>query len=614
VLATGGHITIGPYDYHLDQAVEGHYRHNFDSLLAQRLDASGRPGAQNLDPTIMPWIYTDWSGGEGNVFYDVRDNTTFDYGTCNPRLPGKIKGPPARTDATLTTAYDSSSFAYLLNAGGKVWAIGQRRAEYSADGTTWTEQAGNPAPTAQQAVGATHDQAKVYVGTTDGTTRLIWRFDADGSDGSWTEVATAVGITAYGMACLQQYLYIWNGDKLQRTDITAGTPWTFTTVYDQGNTPIASVLYRDAISTENKIFMLVGYNGQAEIHQFDPFSGSGVGTKVWPLPPGFTGTCFGQSLGVIYVAGTYNNKAALWGRSLVSGQALFLGYIRADSTLIPRFIRAGQGAQVLIGMQSGEVFIYDAEENAFSFLGSRTIADHYLVAVKSFRDKRIALFANSTGSDQLKASAWNSDEDATTESWEVVSPAWDYDIPLQNKQLHGWDERFKPILGAETLTFSYQLDETGTYTALDQITSATSGASNGRVRQQVSTSSATKTFGLLRTKVNGTLGAELYTSTPLSYVSDYAETWDLVLKVKDETSTQRIANRQARGSELIDFLIDTANNKAVVTFVDGYRYAKGPNPATQSSSHTVVIEEPRIILSGPGEGSVSVRLRNVAVN
>src|SRR6266542_1943970 len=100
MLPSGAHVKLGSYEFFLDEKQTPPYRHSFDSLLAQRTDISGVPGAQNLNPQVLPWITTDWLGGEGNFFVDSGDPSVYYISSANTRVPGKVKGSPTRADFT----------------------------------------------------------------------------------------------------------------------------------------------------------------------------------------------------------------------------------------------------------------------------------------------------------------------------------------------------------------------------------------------------------------------------------------------------------------------------------------------------------------------------------
>jgi hypothetical protein len=79
--ADGAHIVLGDIPLKLDQAAPEEiqrpaYRHYFRPVFSQRIDITGRPGAQNLREDRLLWHITDWDGGEGQIVLQNNDDAS----------------------------------------------------------------------------------------------------------------------------------------------------------------------------------------------------------------------------------------------------------------------------------------------------------------------------------------------------------------------------------------------------------------------------------------------------------------------------------------------------------------------------------------------------------
>jgi hypothetical protein len=605
VLAGGAHVSLGGVLYLLDESVEPCYTYRPRSLLAERVDFSAAPGRHSLNPGVIQVAMDDWAGGEGNKFYDPADPTVYWKGLCNPRRPGQVSGPPTRTDSnsTPTDTLAAGLYTLLEQQGAKLWAAAYRRVWHTTDASTWTEI--NPAYTtgAQEVHSLAHDHEFLYIGTSDpatgGTTRRVYRITSGA--GSATDLG-ACGVTPIGLVRLTTNIYGWNGVTLRTADATATPPLTWSTAYNTGGGDLAGyTYYADAIASDNSILMLIGYDGQTEIHQYQT-----SGALWWTLPPGFTGTAFTYALGVVYVAGLYGGRSALFAKSLVSDQPLFLGYFRYGQTdLTPRAMAPGNGAQVLIGMQTGEVFIYDAELNSISQLDARTIANHQLRAVATFKDKRVAAWQNTVADADLSFSAWSRDDNiSSTTAGVMESGIMHFGIPEHEKRLTAVHLTHDSISGSESIDIHYALDDTTdspTYTLL-----GTSSTSSDEWKT-IDVASSNLKFRSLRVKATTNSGAVLNSAVAEAMTTGYVREWELVLRIQDETGVRRPSSKQRRAGVLRDNIRSAVDTKNVVVFKDGY----GDQDAGDSTDINVVIVAAEDEIGKNGQGRMRVLVRAV---
>lgn len=98
-LASGAHVDLGGVEFRLDENAplilnKAAYRHWSRSLFTQRLDITGKPGAQNLNPDEMRWYLTQFDG-EGQVVLNDDDpvlaNRFYRSEGLDFRIPGQMK-------------------------------------------------------------------------------------------------------------------------------------------------------------------------------------------------------------------------------------------------------------------------------------------------------------------------------------------------------------------------------------------------------------------------------------------------------------------------------------------------------------------------------------------
>jgi hypothetical protein len=462
-----------------------------------------------------------------------------------------------------------------------------------------------------------------------------------------------------GMAWLNGMLYGWTGSNLIQHDVSAlpATGAEIVTVYPSGVDLPASSLYQgvwwaECVATENSIVMFFAMDGFSQVFEWK----NGVGRPIWRAPQGFTikGSCY--SNGVMYFAGHWGGEGnatgwgALYALPLDSYNPIKLKEIRKlnNNHLAMQSIIPSYGYQIMpIAESGGLIFVYDAETDGLTMLDDLgTDADGdpdgvvYVPGTARMNSGVVfgsyryfpTFIAGGSGAGNYKIISYDDDEPDQRETGMLTgssdyslyagyfeSSAWDYDYPMERKNLIGFHLVFKPLAAGQTLDVSYDATDnpdSPSFTALTQITSATSGASTGRVFIPVSTSSNTVKFFRLkfRVKLQSTSGVKtpiLYSVTAEAGLVRKREEWDIVVRLKDEPSRNRPTDRKVRGSKLRDWIEATVESGSVVAFRDGYRYGDSERYGTPYSSHSVIIKQAEDMIDKPGEGSMRLLLREV---
>ena len=108
MLASGAHVKIGDKEFRVKFDIEGAYNYSLNTLGEQ----------------VDYWLMDDWSGGEGGDSYDPLDETVYYQGLVNPRKPGVLTTPPARTTTSSSTPTYAPYFSKSVVSDGALWLIG----------------------------------------------------------------------------------------------------------------------------------------------------------------------------------------------------------------------------------------------------------------------------------------------------------------------------------------------------------------------------------------------------------------------------------------------------------------------------------------------------------
>lgn len=479
-----------------------------------------------------------------------------------------------------------------------------------------------------------------------------------------------------GLALMKGDLFAWTGRKLYQmevSNVTSGDTNGLTgtdqirKVYDTSIDPASTNVFSadwwaDCVATENSIVMFYSNDGISKVYEYK----KGVGRPIWTPPYGFTIKGLTYNNGVVYLSGHWGgdeNKAGatatgvLYAIPLNSYQPFPVHNFRDSQNvnLQMQEMHASYGYQVIVTAQrTGRIFIYDAKSDGVTMLDDLEADpdsgagadidglefddnDHRIGGSITWGQWRyFSIYRpGSSGAGSYQVIYYDDDRpeqretgltNNPTSQYEFYNgyfdtPRWDYGYPMDKKTLVGFHLTFKPLASGMTIRVDYCVDDstdTNTFTqASSTITSATTGASVGRVFLPVSTGSSTVKFLALRYRVtlmssSGVKTPILYSVTAEAAVTRKRREWELVLRVKDEASRNpRPSHREVRGWRLRDALETSIEAGSAVTFLDGYRYGPDAQYGTYYSTHNVVIKKAEDIIIKPGEGTMRVLLRSV---
>jgi hypothetical protein len=643
---SGADIKLGADEFVIDRSVPNHYIHRFENMVPETQEVPGIPDGKRLPSDTLMWAIDDWAGGEGNRQWYSDEYDVYNVGyELNPRIRGQLTGRPNRTRTQITASdcRDRTGFAVGDRAA---WMFGGIEMWYHRSGTTWdAATSGNIGLSSLSAnykiSAASGDDRWVYYSawhSGSSGSRVTRRLNQNGDDD--TIEAEATGKLPYiGMAVSNGKLYCWTGRKLYEMDIDQSMPLAsdkIRKVYDTGVEVSTSSLqnshyWGECVATENSVIMWFATDGQTQVYEYR----KGVGRPIWQGPYGATVKGSTYQNGIVYFSGHWGGDSVQNGYGFL--YAIELATYRVIPLKTPRRIQGtnlqlqtlapSYGGQILcVGEHSGRVFVYDQDTDGFSMVddlgGTNTDSltftdnDNRVGGALTWGNQRlISIYrpgAAAASTEEYQIVTYDPDEPAdretglnttnyTTANAYFESPLWDYDYPWERKNLVAVHLTFEPMVSGQFIDVSYSLDG-ASFVALTQVTSATSGASLGRVVIPISTASSTKSFHQLAFRC--ALTSNTGVATPI-----LCEEWELVIRLKDEESRARPSNRESRGSKIRDVLEATVEAGAVVTFLDGYRYSKqGPQSPKLYSTHTVVIQKIEDEIEKPGEGACRVLL------
>jgi hypothetical protein len=288
-------------------------------------------------------------------------------------------------------------------------------------------------------------------------------------------------------------------------------------------------------------------------------------------------------------------------------------------------------SQILVaGGWTGRIFVYDGDTDGVTMLddlyddfagGVFTDNSDKIGCVYTFGTNRFAVRYSPVAGSRTAyvVYKWADDEPGNREvntSQTLYSGEWDIGFPMEIKALMGFYLTFKPMIANQRIEIEYQLDGWGpddtanTWFTTGIVNSATDGNRRGRVFLEISDHTNTRKFYRLRWRITltGNTGAQppiLFSATAESNLIAYEQTWELVIRLKDEENRTRPSDRKRVAETVREWIIQTIENKDVVLFRDGYKF-RSPG---EYDEYDVVIEEPTDVISLAGEGAMRIRLR-----
>jgi hypothetical protein len=664
-------IKLGDDEFVIDQSIgnptslyQPHYNHYFESLQAEKADITGMPGAQSFRNTDLMWAYTDWSGGEGLAVYDPNQPTRYDYGgAINGRNPGRLTGRPTRVEQDLTVT-DQGDRPTVVIGAERFWIAGSRDVFYSQDAQTISTVSDADAGFDGGGLfGNANYRITAAAGDTDGCFIAAWHSGSGGSRGirrikrtigsgsisGETVVDEETGKVPWaGLVTMGGRLYGWTGSKLYEMDISGSFPLdtgdstVFDKVHDTGiepdNTNVFSAhWWADVIATENSVIYFYAVNGISHAYEYKYRDGIGAAGIFWTAPLGFTIKSASFLNGVVYFNGHWGGSSDAKGNGatyeipLDTLRPSFTAWYRRNqsSNLQMQDSSVSYGTQILqTADNTGHIFVYDAvsllddlqkpsgsDPDGVSFDN----LDHRVGGTATYGPIRMAVIYRPNGGgtkwqvvayqediDSERQASFNDSDYTGLDPW-FQTPWWDFNFPMERKNLHGFYLRFPPLTAYQQIKVMYEMDDSGSFTTLQTITSAdTNGKSHYfmRVPDNTPLGFTNMRFQVWLTADTAHKPPILYSVTAFAALARKRERWQIVVRVKDELSRSRPSSRRISGSTIRDMLIDSAQSGVALTFLDGFRYS-GPN---QYTTHHVKIIEAQDIIQQPGEGSMRLLL------
>ena len=602
MLASGAAVSIGGTEFDLAGDLEEAYEYSLRHISDQ--------------PEY--WVWDDWSGGEGNDSYDEFDPIVYHQGLANPRRIGMLTTPPTRTTFATASLTEAPNIALSFQAGGRLYVIGEAVDTngdcsywYTTNMTSFTELADTSWNTAVD---------NITAGCTDGDNIYLCGQDTAGDyqirkivgqSGALSDVRTYANsntLRIVGMAVLGGFLYTWNGQALKERSIEDGTSATEATVFTRGGAPTGTWdtdYWAGMVAAENSIFFFTAVEGKTTVYEYSWQTGA---SPIWVMQDGFTGKGIVYSNGAVLIVGEYQGKSQLWGLSTVSRQPIDVGFIRRDEDLDLRVIGTGFGSEIILSSRTTpQVFIYDMKRDAVSQLDEFTHASGEIWSAGAFLGFRYVALEDGV---DLNIYKWTTDDSPSVSvdtRWE--SGVTDMGTPEDEKNLEGFHVLTKLDANAGSspkVTMFYQTNEGGSWT--------TAGTATTGFHTFVT---ETGTFRTLRIRADIEDGAEVYSISTRYRVNTYTEEWVLLLDMRDEDDRakgSRSRKTTLRGWQKRVLLRDIADNKAIVTFLDGVPYPhdkKGALPY-KVNTHSVNLEILSDQITDEGEGTMLVRLTSAA--
>ncbi len=658
MLADGAHLSIDGVSYMLAVDEDGpHYQHRYESLFAPTQAIAGEIAKFQIRPEKLLWSLTDWSGGEGALIYYPQNSTQYDQALCmNVTERGQLTTRTKRRRSAVARAgtnADTGKCPAGVSAYSHALIGWEDNIISSADAITWAAaQDATPNMSGKDFYAVVGDgtnaaflaqSASVPV-VSPATAVDTWA-DTDGV--GTTQTALQAGCVVDGLPYTLGLVSGALGVYKKASVMSTTSDWVATLVYATGATPSGTVntnYWTSATSAETASY----WSYSTKTHGFIWEVRADVGRPFYTGPAGFCIKKLIYHEGVLFVLGNQaaagNSFAMLKAIPLTTREPLTIAEPRAHQNVALDTFSIGcpgMGSTLYVADEdSGKIFVYDMDRNALSLFddlvnggagdGVSFTADTDKIAFLAMHGARLfcATWTPGGAATSLQVISWDDLKVQNRDASQAIagnleSAEWDFGLPMETKGLIGFYVTFKVTDAATTsgliansrITVSYSADD-ATYVATTTITSATTPTgAKGRVFIAAPTGSNTVKFSRLKVKIALDNNAQavappiVYGVTAEAQPLAYTETWDLVLRVEDETSNERPTTRNFDANTLRDKLNTLVSNKQIVTLLDGY----GDRIPNSYNTHTVVVEDPLHDIRDPdtGNGITRIRLRAV---
>ena len=576
-------------------------------------------------PDLLLWNWTDWSGGEG------RRKQKFGESGRSWQLNGvRAFEEPGHLipGYYVEITQDSTGTADFTKPVVFTVFANRLRAFESAAGNVYTWDSAN-SKWGIASANAAYDVYAPPVGSNkvgywiDYNSQKTWKLEDFGISGlvGPTQVSTGT-ISSNPTSSLgesKDYLYVYDAidsgteeSKLWEISKTSGTI-TLVENWNDGGVNVSSRVTM-AILGDIVYLMRTSHEGTT-IHSIVPTSAAGTGSvaEVANLP-GFMGDSIWSHSGMLYLSGTSDNETA---NSILyyspEGTYGSLGNIRRNddvgnvvggtSKMLDHFFVAGG---LSTSQPNHALWQIDAISGGMACVAYDEVGDAAAEDVG-----HPIVYGEDVFWSTLRALGTDRVMRARTDRYMInssaISPEHDFDL-VGNKFLSSMALSCQPLIADWTLYVDYQINGNGTWT--NAITYTTDGGTG--TTAIVTTDTSTIEFKSLQMRIRFSYtGSGVPSTAPVvlgvearAVVADKVKVINLLL----DLSTSQSGGSQSRGgASKVDLIQATLAKKTAIDFKDGYTH----RDSGEYDQYDVFVDSSKMVLSSPGEGVVSLKLREV---
>lgn len=591
------------------------------------MGVQGDQGKFQVRPDLLLWRITDWSGGEGQVKFTAADASRhLELQNVDPfDEPGKLK--PGR-NFEVTTFAAAATFDHTgmpVRAMGGLWLVSvndNKVYEWDDSNSVWLAADTNSGQTGGAAESAVHGDgnALYYLDRTDPVN--AWSFDGT----TWTQIDDAAKLNedTRGFCGLGAYVYaqdwitgqVWEIDKGGVSTTSIDEPGLVSLYTGTGLRTPPNLL----VAGDNKVYSMIVTSGATVVREITPTNaaGPGFGAQIATFP-GFEVDAGWWSNGTLFLVGDSDQHSAQKAVMYIRPGESFgsLGRVRPRQTNLQASGAEDNGNMLLSGfitrrglasteatVWKSALWLVDAVSGGMcAYCVTSTAAyDDFPLGPVYYRGDWFWGSAAATNKKTWKTS----DDTDTTEKAFATSPIHDFDLA---------DEKVLSSIRVVTegdvpanwdIRVYYGLDTNNPDTLATTMTSA-----DGNDKSVAITTAATPVvFNHLSIRIEiendgagGATGPKILQVEARAQLAETPKRWRLLLDCRDQQSAGVSSYNGAKKLEKLR----TAIAKKTVALIDGY-YSHDPKTST---THDVIIDSYRIVLTKPGEGYAYIELVEV---
>lgn len=350
---------------------------------------------------------------------------------------------------------------------------------------------------------------------------------------------------------------------------------------------------------------------QATIYEYA--TSGAVLTPTHMLPLGYVITAVRHYANITFIGATYTNKAALPAEKraavfYISADNLLraLGVLRFDDTNSQPIAYISAYGDDVYFLQGKRIWRYDAGAGGLTLENEISGADETKVRAIARMDKKFWVAVQGQGT-------FVADDSYSSVMAYLTGPLWDFDLTDLEKTLLGFEVITAPLPANTMWRIEYRLDEDDAWT---QAGADVTTAGSVKTRLTVSTPADTKQFRTITWRcglasIDGVDTPRIRSITTRVYILDYEESFDLTIRMDDDTSTNRLQREQVSGRKKAQRLLAYKSAKDLVDFKDYYSLNALKNPHG-FDAHVVVIEDPFQELAEMGQSSIRLKLKVIS--